>query len=209
MAFVRTVWQRRAMQHDAVAAILGGGAGARMGRRKALVALAGRPLVAHVAAALRPSAHEMAVVGDVEAARAIGAAELADPPGFPAGPLSGISAALSWAASSGAKLLLVAPCDTPLLTGRVFERLREEQESHAQVACAETPDGLQPLVSIWRTDRADWLRAELAGGHPPVRDIMLRAGLTCVRFDDADMFLNVNTPADLQRAEAILLSRRI
>jgi molybdopterin-guanine dinucleotide biosynthesis protein A len=196
------------MQLDTVAAILGGGAGARMGGRKALVALAGEPLAAHVAAALRASARELAVVGDVEAARAIGAVELVDPPGFPAGPLSGISAALTWAASGGAKVLLVAPCDTPLLTERVFHRLGDAVNARVRVACAETLDGMQPLVSAWRTDLADWLQNELADGHPSVRDVLARAGLERVQFDDADVFLNVNTPADLQRAEALFPARR-
>lgn len=197
-----------AMQQDTVAAILGGGAGARMGRRKALVELDGGSLVAHVARALRVSASKLAVVGDADAAHTIDAVALSDPPGFPSGPLSGVSAALSWAEAGGARFLLIAPCDTPLLDGSVFERLGEAVDRGARVACAETADGLQPLVSIWRTTLADSLRGELADGHPPVRDVLARAGLERVRFDDAEMFLNINTPADLRRAEAIRLARR-
>jgi molybdopterin-guanine dinucleotide biosynthesis protein A len=115
---------------------------------------------------------------------------------------------LSWAEAARATFLLVAPCDTPLLDARVFERLRESIGGDARVACAETTDGLQPLVSIWRSDLAGWLRKELTNGHPAVRDVMSRAGLKRVRFEDADMFLNVNTPADLQRAEALFQLRQ-
>ena len=178
-----------------------------MGRRKALVPLAGQPQVAHVAAVLRAAATRIALVGDTNAALAIGAVDLTDPPGFPAGPLSGVCAALEWAADERAEFVMIAPCDTPLLTSAVMEKLGAVVSSGASIACAETDDGLQPLVSVWRSSLAPWLRSEMAGGHPSVRDILTRAGFQRVKFSDADVFLNVNTPEDLLRAEAILRAR--
>ena len=179
-----------------------------MGGRKALVMLDGKSLVAHVAQALRPCSRAIAMVGDAEAADAIAAAALTDPPGFPAGPLSGVCAALEWAVGENATFVMVAPCDTPLLTSDVVQQLQAVASSGIRVACAETPDGLQPLVSIWRSDLAPWLRAELADSHPAVRDVLARAGFKRVKFGDPDVFLNVNTPEDLRRAEAILGARR-
>jgi molybdopterin-guanine dinucleotide biosynthesis protein A len=196
------------MQSNTVAAILGGGAGLRMGGRKALVALDGAPLAEHVARALRPASGALAMVGDAAAAEAIGAVSLTDTPGFPAGPLSGISAALEWGVSEGATFVMIAPCDTPLLTGDVMSQLRTAASAGASVVCAETADGLQPLVSIWRSDLASWLRRELAGGHPSVRDVLARAGFERVRLEAPDVFLNVNTPEDLRRAEVMLHARR-
>ena len=178
-----------------------------MGRRKALAPLAGQPLVTHVAAVLRSSAARLAVVGDTGAAIEVGAVDLMDPPGLPAGPLAGVCAALEWAASEGAMFVAVAPCDTPLLTSDVMQRLGAVVLSGAKIACAETADGLQPLVSIWRSDLATRLRAEMSGGHPSVRHVLAACGFEQVTFGDADAFLNVNTPEDLQRAEAILLAR--
>ena len=179
-----------------------------MGGRKALIMLGGKPLVEHVAQALRPCSSAIAMVGDAEAAEAIGAAALADPPGFPAGPLSGVCAALEWAVSENATFVMIAPCDTPLLTSGVVQQLGAIVSSGVSVACAETADGLQPLVSIWRSDLAPWLRAELAGGHPAVRDVLARAGFNRVAFDDPDVFLNINTPEDFRRAVEILRARR-
>lgn len=103
---------------------------------------------------------------------------------------------------------MVAPCDTPLLTAEVVAQLDATLSSDARVACAETSDGLQPLISVWRSELSSWLRAELAGGHPSVRDVLARAGLARVKVSDADVCLNVNTPEDLRRAEAILWARR-
>ncbi|HET6409282.1 MAG TPA: molybdenum cofactor guanylyltransferase [Chthoniobacteraceae bacterium] len=196
------------MQSDTAAAILGGGAGSRIGGRKALVMLEGEPLVAHVARSLRASAGQLALVGDAEAAGAIHADALSDPANFPAGPLSGVCAALEWAARGKAAFVAIAPCDTPLLTPDVMAELREAVATGVNVACAETQDGPQPLISVWRTSIAPWLRNELAGGHPSVRDVLTRIGFRAVRFAEADVFLNVNTPEDLQRAQAIIRARR-
>lgn len=191
-----------------MAAILGGGAGVRMGGRKALVLLDGRPLVAHIADALRSTARTLAMVGDTEAADVIGAVALIDPPGFPAGPLSGVCAGLEWAVKEESDLLMVAPCDTPLLTPAVVEELRSAMTSGASVSCVQTEDGLQPLISLWRAELAPWLKGEMAGGHPAVRDVLARAGLARVAISDPSICLNVNTPEDLERAEAVLRTRR-
>lgn len=180
----------------------------RMGGRKAHVLLDGTPLVEHVASALRATTGKLAMVGDAEAAHAIGATALFDPRGFPVGPMSGVCAALEWAQEETADLLMVAPCDTPLLTIEVVEELRAALASGAKVACAETADGLQPLISMWRTELAPWLREQLSDGHPAVRDVLARAGLTRLMVSDANICLNVNTPEDLQRAEAILRACR-
>lgn len=198
------------METSLVAAILGGGAGVRMGGRKALVLLDGKPLAEHVAGALRVAAGKVAMVGDAEAAHATGAVALFDPPGFPIGPMSGICVALEWAAKENAELLMVAPCDAPLLKAKVVEELRAALTSDpgAKVACAETADGLQPLISMWRAELAPWLRVKLGDGHPAVRDVLKMAGLARVRISDVDVCLNVNTPEDLGRAEAILHARR-
>ena len=179
-----------------------------MGRRKALVMLDGKPLVAHVADALRPFAASIAMIGDAEGARAISATALFDPPGVPSGPLAGVCAALEWATQESASLVMVAPCDTPLLTSEVFAQLVAALSQETRVACAETSDGLHPLISVWRSELSSWLRAQLASGHPPVRDVLARAGLARVTISDVDVCLNVNTPEDLETAELILQARR-
>ena len=192
------------MKADTVAAILGGGAGRRIGGRKSLVMLRDAPLAEHVARVLRPLSKKLAMVGDAEAAARIGCVSLIDPPGFPTGPLSGICAALEWALSERAAFAIIAPCDIPLLTQDVIARLGEAAFATNKVICAETADGLQPLVSVWRSDLAPWLRTELAGGHPSVRDVLARAGFERIMFPKADTFLNVNTPEDLRLAETTL-----
>lgn len=194
------------MRSDTAAVILAGGAGARIGGNKALVKLSGRTLVERVADVLRPSVRALAVVGDDAAARLAGGVALVDPDGRRAGPLYGILAALDWGRELGAGWMMVAPCDAPFLPKDVVERLRQAAAASG-VAYAETHDGMHPLVSVWRSDLAGWLRDEMADGHPAVRRLLSEAGAARVMFERASDFFNVNTPDELKRAEALLAAR--
>lgn len=187
-------------------AILAGGKATRMGGEKALAPLLSRPLIAHVAAVLRPDVELLAVVGNRQAAASIEAEFLHDETDDSPGPLVGVLAALDWAAEAGAEWLIVLPCDTPLLPSDLVRRLLEEA-SRSGVVFAKTQDGPHALVAAWRTELRGPLRALMAAGHPAVRDVMNEFGAVPVHFDDDTAFLNANTPADLARAEQLLLRR--
>lgn len=182
--------------------ILSGGAGSRIGGRKAMASLCGRPMIAHVAEALRGCVDGLAVVGDAEAAKAIGAESISDPPACPPGPLAGVLAGMMWAESRGAGWLLVAPCDTPLLKPAIFERLLSEADGDA--AIAETAEGLHPLVSVWRCGRSGWLAGQLGGASRAARTVLAALGAKHVWFDQRQWFANVNTREDLAGVSAII-----
>jgi len=195
------------MRSDTAAAILAGGAGARIGGRKAFVKLAERTLVERVADALRPSVRMLAVVGEEDAARLVGGVALIDRAEQRAGPLYGVLAALDWGRDVGVDWVVIAPCDAPFLPTDVLKTLREAAEVSG-VAYAETQGGPHPLVSIWRSSMAGWLRDQMDDGHPPVRDVLASANAARVMFEDEEAFMNINTSDDLKRAEAILATRR-
>lgn len=195
------------MRQEAVlGVILCGGAGARIGGRKAMVPLAGRPMAAHVADLFRSSAVGLAVAGDAEAASALGVPNLDDPAGLARGPLAGVLSALEWGATRRAEWIVTAPCDTPLLPGDVVVRILEGAQQ-AEAAFAQTEDGPHPLVCAWRCSAAGELRKALIGGHPPVRSVLDQLGAAKVCFDEAEAFMNVNTPEELKLAELRLAGR--
>lgn len=182
--------------------VLAGGEGRRLGGNKAMTMLAGAPLASHAARALA-GVGALAVAGSAEAARALGATALEDPPGLARGPLAGVLAGLEWAQECGAVWLAVLPCDVPLAPRDLVERLRAAVGEGALV-CAETELGLEPLISLWRTDLSPTLRAALAGGgHPPVHALARDLGAARVRLT-LEEAMNVNTPEDLARIEAAL-----
>lgn len=185
--------------------ILAGGRGSRIGGAKALVSLAGQPLIAHVARALS-GADVLAVVGDEQAANAVGAAFLSDFPGAAQGPLAGMMSGLAWAAEKGASWLCCAPCDVPLLPEDLVARLRGGV-SESGLVCAETDAGLEPLISFWGVELAGRVRDAIAdGAHPAMHDLVRDLGAVRVRLE-AEQVMNINTREDLARAEALFARR--
>jgi molybdopterin-guanine dinucleotide biosynthesis protein A len=182
-----------------LAVVLAGGRSSRFGSEKAMAQLQGRPLVAHVAAAIGATAvNAPSGSGAAAWARAAGLAALPDPAEAPRGPLAGVLAALDWAAGRGAEAVLTAPCDTPFLPSDLGARLRAALTADAGAAYATAADGLHPLCAIWRSDRRVAVARMAAGErHPPMRDVLAALGAIAVAFEDPVAFRNLNRAEDL------------
>lgn len=181
-----------------LAVVLAGGEGRRIGGRKAFVELGGRPLLAHVIARLEPQVSELAVnaapdPGFVD----IGLPVLPDAEGGQ-GPLGGILAAMRWARSKGALMVLTAAVDTPFLPADLVPRLAATE---APAAYASTPRGAHATTGLWSVALAGPLETALCEGTRKVRDWTETVGAVAVPFEDEGAFLNVNTPDDLVQAE--------
>jgi molybdenum cofactor guanylyltransferase len=182
--------------------ILAGGRSSRLGREKAVAVWRGEPLIAHVAHRFAgcegPAVSAKPGSGAAIWATTKGLSVLADPEDAPDGPLSGIREGLRWAADRGVDMLAIAPCDTPALPDDVFARLSAPLGLGVAGAVAETPDGLQPLIAVWRVDPALRALEDLManGAHPPVRALMTATGAVSVHFEDASRFVNLNRPQD-------------
>ncbi len=180
-----------------------------MGAEKALLALAGRSLVAHVVERLRPQVGELFINANGAAARfqSLNCAVVADEAGAElAGPLLGIGAALAFARRRGFSLLATAPCDAPFLPRDLVARLAAAiVASGAAIAVAESPRGLEPMFALWRERAISEIAAEFARGEASPRAVMARLGATRVFFapdDGEDPFANLNSPEDFAAAEA-------
>jgi molybdopterin-guanine dinucleotide biosynthesis protein A len=190
--------------------VLAGGRSRRFGGEKAGALLGGRPLVRialdRTAADCWPLAVSAARGSEAERlGSAAGAEILHDADGAPDGPLAGILAGMAWARREQAALLATLPCDLPLAPRGLFLTLRAALRPQDGAAVARTPDGLQALCLVTRTDRHESLAALLAGGlHPPVREWLASIGAREVLFDDPAPFANVNTRQDLERLAARL-----
>ena len=196
------------MTLETAGVVLAGGRSTRMGVDKALAPLAGRPLVAHVAARLAPQVDALFLNANGDAARfaSLRYAIVADAaPNAGGGPLAGVAAALRHAQSQGAAWLATAPCDAPFLPLDLVARLAAATEaSGAPLAVAASARGLEPMFALWSTALASEVEAALAAGDGGPRRLMARLGAAQVRFADSDAFANLNTPADFAAAEARL-----
>lgn len=192
--------------NEVVAVVLAGGLARRMGGGdKPLRELAGRPMLDHVLAALRPQVSRIALNANGDAARFShwGLPVLADPlPDHP-GPLAGILAGLDWAAAGGAEWLVSAPGDCPFLPPDYVARLRE---AAAPLACAQTGGQTHPPCGIWPVALRHDLRAALMAGERKIDRWTARHGIAQISWptDPIDPFFNANTAEDLAEAEALL-----
>ncbi len=177
------------------AVILAGGLGRRMGGRdKGLVPLTGKPLVAHVLAAVAPQVDAVAINTPNPDYGRFGLPLLDD--AFPgrAGPLAGILAALE---NAEADLVLSVPCDTPRLPTDLVARLLAGLDGHE--ACAAADEAREhPVIALWRPALAGRLRAYLESGERRAGRWLAGLDHAWVRFDAASL-ANANTPDDLER----------
>ncbi len=197
--------------------VLAGGRSRRMGGGdKCLAPLGGRPLLAHVIDRLRPQVDRLALNANGDAARfaAFGLSVIADSVPDHPGPLAGLLAGMDWAAEAGIVTIATVPADTPfiprtLVAGLVAAMARDA--APVAVAVTEDPErgfAPHPTCGLWSVGlRAD-LRAALGGGTRRVIDWARGHGAAEAVFASDDTpFFNVNTPHDLDRAEALLAGR--
>ena len=191
-------------REDVAAVVLAGGRARRMGGGdKGLVEVAGRPMVAHAVAALRPQAAEVVVNANRNAVeyRAItGCRVIADTVSGFAGPLAGMASALE---ASASRLLLTAPCDSPLVAPDLGPRLYAAlARGGAEIAVAHDGERMQPVFALLSRGVLPSLLAFLDTGGRKI-DVWYTARRTVTAdFSDApDTFLNVNTPQERERLE--------
>lgn len=186
--------------------ILAGGEGRRIGGGKPLRLLDGRSLLDHALSAAQAWSDRIAAgVRDPAQAGRADVTLIADVPDIP-GPLAGLAAALDWAAAQGAGRVLVAPCDMPFLPADLARRLADGLTPQAGAVIAASGGRLHPVCGLWRTSVRPLLDDQARAGRLSLTALAGRAGAVIVDWPAApdDPFANVNTPADLARAEARL-----
>ncbi|HVF13319.1 MAG TPA: NTP transferase domain-containing protein [Acidimicrobiales bacterium] len=194
-----------------VAVVLAGGAGRRLGGvDKAGLVVGGRSLLDRVLSAAAGVAGRLVVVGPPRAVGLERAVIFVQEPEPGGGPVPAVAAALE--ATGGASTVLVLAVDLPLLTTadlrRLVDALVAAEPPVAAIAASDPSGRPNPLVAAFR---AEALREAVAGlvgaeggagaGVPAAR--LLPAGVVTVDLG-ADATLNVNTPADLARAEDLI-----
>jgi molybdenum cofactor guanylyltransferase len=184
--------------------VLAGGQSSRMGREKALLEIAGRPLIVRTARLVERAAGSVTVVGQTAGIRALGLASVPDDwPGI--GPLGGIATALR---VSRAPWSLVVACDLPYLTEAWLGYLVSRAlASDADAVIAMNAGGAEPLCAAYRESAEPAIRSAVSLGNWKVRSMLenLRGEVIepeeWKRFDsDGYLFKNMNSPEDYEDA---------
>jgi len=194
----------RAESGAPVGAVLAGGRGSRIGGAKAIAELAGRPLVSYPVAALEAAGLEPVVVAKPDSELPPLACRTIREPAQPRHPARGLLAALRYA---GQRPLVAVGCDMPFLSPVLLAWLASADDplvvpaldGHPQPFPGRYAGSLLPALEA-AVDDGRALRATLDSASP-----RLIAEPELARFGDPErLCFNVNTPADLRRAERLL-----
>lgn len=189
-------------------AVLAGGEGRRFGGPKADAGLGGKSMVRRAVEALAPVVEDVVILSSRPVADTAAPVIPDAAPG--AGPLGGLVAALDEAEARGLDGVLLLACDMPLVETGMLARLSAAAEAAGAAAAAPERDGggLEATCAVYRVSVADVARTRLASGdrslHGLFRDVEGAILPLASLRADANSFLNVNTPADRERAEAAL-----
>jgi molybdopterin-guanine dinucleotide biosynthesis protein A len=191
--------------------VLAGGSSTRRGRDKAALVLGGRTLLQRAVDALAAAgACELVLVAAPgrplpRVATRVPVHDASDAlPGE--GPLRGLEAGLQAASASVA---VVVGCDMPFLEPSLLALLARHAEEGTRLVVPVHDGRPQMLCSAWRTDALEVVRAHLEAGERSLQALLAPLDalqLPAEAYAGADpggrSFVNVNTPADLDRLEA-------
>lgn len=185
--------------------VLAGGQAQRMQfQDKGLLLLDDRPLVSYTLSALAPLVDELMISANRNQAiySKLGYPLLSDETPDYQGPLAGILSALRFTKSS---VLLVAPCDVPMLSTDLMQRLLETLlASNAEAAVADDGAFWQPTLLAVRTSVSASLQRFLQRGDRQIKGWLSELALQTVDVSDLAWQLeNINTPEQLKKLQDV------
>lgn len=184
--------------------IQAGGQSLRMGRDKALVHLAGKPLIEHVLERIEGLGDEILITtNNPESLTYLGIRlERDSVPG--AGSLAGLQTALK--AARGSHVLVLA-CDMPFISRPLVEFMIE-LTPQADIIVPQRVGHFEPMHAIYSQACLPPIQAALKDGHSQVFRFYDQVQIRKInetelsKFDPQGMsFFNINTPKDLAFAE--------
>jgi molybdopterin-guanine dinucleotide biosynthesis protein A len=183
--------------------VLAGGKSSRMGTNKALLTLHGKPLIEHTKNMLTSVCETVFILGARELYGSFG--KCYEDVYRDCGPLGGIHAALL---NSQTQWSLITAVDTPFITSELLNYLIERaQDSSAMVTTPRIAGQVQPLCTVFSSSFLPIAEAALNAGKYKVEPLFPKEQtliVTEVELNQfalaADMFENLNTPEDFERA---------
>jgi molybdopterin-guanine dinucleotide biosynthesis protein A len=203
--------QKTTAEHCA-AFVLAGGKSSRMGRDKASLSLNGQTLLQRALSTLHEICDDVCILGSRQIYSDQGAPVIEDI--IPeCGPLGGIHAALT---HTRADVNLIIAVDTPFLSASFLRFLVSRAvESNATVTTPEIAGYTQPLCAVYSREFLPIAEQSLKAGKykivplfPPERTLTIPENELARFAFMPEMFDNLNTPEDLERARLRSITRK-
>ncbi len=200
------------MSSEVIGAVLAGGRGRRMGKDKLAMELAGKTLLERALDALIEAGMTPVVIlrqDQREPATPAGTQVLRDEV-EDAGPLGGIHALLRWLPVEWA---LAVPSDQPFLVPKLLRGLIGQESDDLDAVVGRSPSGIEPLPGAYRRTCLPAVEETLAAGERSLLQLFSRIRVrevptALLREWDPPLrsYVNINSPADLARAQALASS---
>ena len=184
--------------------ILAGGLARRMNNQdKGLVKYKGRPMVSYALAALGAVADQTLINANRnrEQYEKFGLPVVADQTDSFDGPLAGVLSAMI---HTDADVLIVMPCDSPLIKAEHLQKLLATRaENDADVAVAFDGERLHPVFLAIKTSLKTSLQDYLASGQRRIDCWLEQQKMVKADFsNEPEIFININTLTQLSELEA-------
>ena len=188
--------------HDTSGLILAGGKAQRMGGiDKGLIELNGRAMITHIIDTLQPQVEKILINANrnLEQYGTFGLEVTTDESGDFQGPLAGFASGLRHCKTD---FIATAPCDGPFLVADYVHRLHTAaQENDTLISVAFDGERLQPVYALIHKNLLPSLLQFLTSDERKIDRWYAQQTFAKADFSDVpEMFINVNTPADLQAA---------
>jgi molybdenum cofactor guanylyltransferase len=184
--------------------ILAGGLARRMNNQdKGLINYKGRPMVSYAIAALTSVADQSIINANRnrEQYETFGLTVVADQTDTFDGPLAGVLTAML---NTNADVLVVIPCDSPLIKAEHLQRLLATRaENDADVAVAFDGERLHPVFLAIKTSLQSSLQDYLASGQRKLDRWLEQQKMVKADFSkEPEIFTNINTLTELSELES-------
>ena len=177
-----------------------------MGGSKAVVNLAGRPLISYPLEAMWHALGSVAIVAKVGSELpGVAGVTVWIEPDEPSHPLAGVAYALGLA---DRRPVMVCALDLPFVTADLIRAIADTDGGDAPAVIASLGDRTQPLLGCYQPEALDPLTAALARPGVPAREAVAALHPILHQVQDPDELFNVNSPDDLLQASAMLDQRR-
>ncbi len=189
--------------------ILAGGRSDRMGKDKGLCRFKEKPLVSYAIDRLKPLCGNLIISANYfpEKYTAFGLSVIPDEIKN-IGPMGGIHACLK---RSVTQHNLILSCDTPFVTRDVFRLLTEDVENFQVICPAHETFLIEPLSAYYNTNVLGDIEEAIHRKEYKMMQLFKHIRFKSVNIDDRfsffndNLFLNLNSPEDMEKAEEINL----
>ncbi len=190
-------------QNKVTGVVLAGGLARRMNKQdKGLILYRNKPLVTYALNALSSVAEKVYINANrnLNEYNQFDYEVISDRTDSFDGPLAGILSAMSHALT---EILLVIPCDSPLIKAEHLEKLLIAiNKEEIEIAVAYDGQRIQPVFLALKTSLKNSLNNYLLEGNRKIDVWLQQHQLTQVDFsENAEIFLNINTMSELNALE--------